>query len=581
MNKIYFTIIVINGFLLFGCNKSLNITPNGRITIEDVFQNEKETEAYLNTVYSDIPSYARSYGTTWTLLAGITDDAQDASSGDQVDFCFVTPWIAGALTPGYNPIADRGNGNAMDHYSSFWDGIRNANVFLENLDHAPFNDTTRKNRFKAEATLLRAFYYWELVKQYGPMPIFDKPLDPNADFSAITRPTFQDNIDFIVKDCNAAIANPNFPLRITTPGESSRFSKAVAYAIKSEATLYNASPLWNPTNDISKWKAAAQASNEALDALIKDGEYGLYPDYGEYFLSQQDFTKNPRDKETIYQIMSGNPGVCSNIPSKQPSWVLGDCPTQELVDAYDMQATGEPAILGYNDDNHLNPIINPTSGYDPNNPYVGRDPRFYATVWYNGAEYDNINGAIHTVETYVGGADEIKGNPPYVLNTHTGYYLRKGIDPKLTTAQSKNNSWKKYRLAEIYLNLAEAENEATGPDQIVYNAVNTIRRRANMPDLPAGLSQDEMRIRIRRERRVEMPYEEQRFWDVRRWKIINQTDKLVTGMEIIKNSDGTFSYTRFVTERRNAWQDKFLIFPIPIQDASIIPDFTTHQNPGW
>ena len=102
-----------------------------------------------------------------------------------------------------------------------------------------------------------------------------------------------------------------------------------------------------------------------------------------------------------------------------------------------------------------------------------------------------------------------------------------------------------------------------------------------MPDLPANLTKEQMRERIRRERRVELAIEEHRFWDVRRWKILDKTDKLVTGMEAIKNGDGSFTYKRFVTERRNAWQDKYLLFPIPIGEAAIIPDFDAHQNQGW
>ncbi len=184
------------------------------------------------------------------------------------------------------------------------------------------------------------------------------------------------------------------------------------------------------------------------------------------------------------------------------------------------------------------------------------------------------------MQTYVGGADQLIKTPPNRLNTHTGYYLRKFIDPKLQVNQGQDARWKKYRLAEIYLNYAEAENEANGPSTEAYNAINTVRRRADMPDLPTGLSQEQVRERIRRERRVELAMEEHRFWDVRRWKILDKTDKLVTGMEIIKTGNN-YTYNRFVVGRRNSWQNKFLIFPIPITDVANIPDFSTNQNPGW
>jgi hypothetical protein len=545
------------------------------MTLSDVFSDQVKTEAYLNTVYADIPQYFYHYQFL-TFLAGTTDDAQDADVGNESSN-IAALWNVGDLTPSYDPIGS-------NHYTLFWAGIRNANVFLANIDNAPIPNLHEKNRLKAEANLLRAFYYWGLIKQYGPMPIIETPLSPTFDYKSLARPTFQADIDFIAKSCDSAIANPDLPMRITLETERGRFTKALAYAIKSEALLYNASPLWNPANDTKKWEDAATASEDALSALTQNGTYQLYPNYGQYFLNQSDISSNPADKETIYEIKQGddpNLVTLACIPSRPGTYKAGTCPSQELVDAYDMQATGEPAITGYSDADHLQPIINTSSGYDPQNPYAGRDPRFYATVWYNGASYDNINGTIHTVETYDGGSDQLLKAAPNRLNTHTGYYLRKYIDPQIQYTQASHARFKLYRLAEIYLNLAEAANEAYGPTQKVYDAINAIRERAGMPDIPDGLTKDQMRIRIRRERRVEMPWEEQRFWDVRRWKILSSTDQLVTGMEITKNPDNTFTYNRFVSERRNAWQDKYLIFPIPTQDVSTIPDFSAHQNPGW
>jgi len=139
--------------------------------------------------------------------------------------------------------------------------------------------------------------------------------------------------------------------------------------------------------------------------------------------------------------------------------------------------------------------------------------------------------------------------------------------------------FKKYRMGEVYLNFAEAANEAYGPTKDVYDAVNAIRSRAKMPDLPDGLNKDQMRERIRRERRVELAFEEFRFWDVRRWKILSQTDKLTTGIEWIKKPDNTFSGKRIVAGRRKSWVDNHLIFPIPLAEIVLMPLW--NQNPGW
>ncbi|WP_187269299.1 RagB/SusD family nutrient uptake outer membrane protein [Algibacter pacificus] len=576
-----FLYLLICTVFVLSCDEALDITPDGRLTLEDVFQDENHTEAYLNTVYSSIPSYSYYYH-FFTFLAGVTDECQDADVGNNPGN-IANIWITGSMTPSFNPLENGPGGHGKNHYNTFWTGIRNANVFLANVETATITNEKDRERYIAETKLLRAFYYLELIKQYGPMPIVDEPFSPAFDYTSLIRPTFQECIDFIVKDCDDAIASPNLPIRITLEPERGRFSKAVAHAVKSQALLYNASPLWNPENNIAKWQEAATGSKAALDALTKNGEYQLFSNYEEYFFSRSDVNPSPRDRETIFERKTnGHPSFRNTnaLPSMPGQNKVGITPTQELVDSYDMLATGEPAILGYNDEDHLEPIINTESGYDPANPYEGRDPRFYATVWYNGALYDNIAGRIHTVETFVGGADALKKTPPNKKNTHTGYYLRKFHDPKLQNRQNAQSRWKKYRLAEIYLNYAEAENEANGPTVEAYNAINKVRERAGMPNLKAGLSQDEFRKRIRNERRVELVIEEHRFWDVRRWKILDQTDKLVTGMEVIKNGTD-FKYERFVTERRNAWQEKFLIFPIPIKDTSIIPDFNSNQNPGW
>ncbi len=566
-------IYFISIFIFLTSCADLDIQPDGRITLADVFKDETKTEAFLNTVYTFVPAYFWSY-TNQSMLAGSSDEAEDSMIGSGAPNINAR-WIAGGLTPATNP--------GIDLYSRMWRGIQHANIFLENIHSVKFADENRKERLTGEAKILRAFYYWELVKQYGPMPIFEKAPDVNFDYPSLTRPTMQDNIDFIVKDCDDAISNTYLPLRIYYGAEAGRLTRAVAYAIKSQALLYNASPLWNPDNQTAKWQAAAIAAKQAIEALTANDVYKLVDNYGTYFLKGMDYEDDPNDTETILQTSgAGNLFIANHsIPSRPGSSKAGVCPTQELVDAYEMVETGEPAILGYEDEAHLIPIINESSGYDPEDPYVGRDPRFYETVWYNGALYDNINGNIHTVETFIGGSDQLLKVPPYTRNTHTGYYLRKYIDPRIQSTQTSTATWKKYRLAELYLNLAEAENEVNGPTGEVYAAVNKIRERAGMKELPANLTKDEMRARIRNERRVELAFEEHRFWDVRRWKILDKTDKNVTGMEIIRESDDTFVYQRFSLGERNAWQDKFLIFPIPIGDVANIPNFSDEQNPGW
>jgi hypothetical protein len=571
--------------LSIACKKSaLDITPDGRSNIEAIFKDEKQTEAFLNTAYNNIPTYFYHYQ-FYAWLEGCTDNVADSDVGNEPSN-ISSQWNAGALSPSGNPLDQAGNGGARgnSHYNNFFNGIYLVNTFLANVDNANIVlEPTNKIRFKGEAQLLRAFFYLELIKQFGALPIIDKPLAPDFNYVGLKRPTFQQCVDFIVKDCDEAIANPYLGMRIKLEGERGRFSKSVAYAIKSEALLYNASPLWNPSNDQTKWKAASTASQQGLAALKAAG-FELAPNYESYFYNSADLTgDNPIDKETIYEVKDGNSGtftIINTLPSEKGRFKAGSCPSQELVDSYDMQATGLPAIKGYSDADHLQPIINTASGYDETKPYVGRDPRFYASVWYNGSVRTYANNSTYTNQIYKGGADQLLKAAPSRFNTHTGYYLRKFYNPQIPPGQPSAARWKKYRLAEIYLNLAEAENEANGPTQIAYDAINAVRARAGMPNLTLGLNKADFQTRVRNERRVEFFMEEHRFWDVRRWKILGTTDKLVTGNEVIKTG-ANFSYNRFVIENRSAFADKYLIFPIPIKDASIIPDFSINQNPGW
>ncbi len=221
------------------------------------------------------------------------------------------------------------------------------------------------------------------------------------------------------------------------------------------------------------------------------------------------------------------------------------------------------------------------SGYDSTNPYVNRDPRFYATVLYNGANYRG-----DPVQTYVPGGKDSKDGPSNWNTSKTGYYLKKFMNDSYPIDNpwnvAGNQPWFYIRYAEVLLNYAEAQNEAVGPDPSVYDAVNSIRERAsvNMPPLPGGLSQDQMRQAIRDERRIELAFEEERFYDVRRWKIADSTEN-EPAYGISVNSTGSgYIYKRIVALDGRSFSEKNYWLPIPRTEIQSSNN-QLEQNPGY
>jgi hypothetical protein len=338
--------------------------------------------------------------------------------------------------------------------------------------------------------------------------------------------------------------------------------------------LYAASPLYNTSNSFAKWSAAAAAAKEVIDG----GKYALEPGFEKY--RQLFITYDPSSPEIIFAkensiLVSpeyGN-GQLSPPLSHGTTGAGGlsyFTPTQQMVDAYEM-SNGKS-------------VSDPSSGYNEQDPYKNRDPRFYAFIYHHGAKLNN-----RPLDYSVDGTDRqfgVYGNP-------TGYNMRKFINEKRFNADataienpnlSEATPWIHIRYAEILLNYAEAVNEAEGPAN-AYEPINLIRERAGMPNLPAGLSQQEMRQRIRNERRIELAFEEHRYWDVRRWKIADQTENItVNGIKITKNDDGTQTFEVTAAEGPDIVNErKFLSHQYfwPIMRSEILANPNLTQNPGY
>lgn len=558
---------------------SIEDYPDGRVDYDKLFTEAGRTGAYMGSCYNAaVISYGNVYGSNSFLAAACDEahDVDDAQGGPMMQ------WNNGFLNPFNNPLS------SLSKWS-LYEAIRKCNILLAHIETAKVMLPSERVQYTGEARGLRAFYYLQIIKAYGDAPlILDNTDEVTTDWSVIKPSTFSKTAKFIIDECRDIIDN-NDQLTWrsgTTSSDQSRFSKGIAAAVMSEAALYAASPLY--ADGTVTWADAADVCKYALDACVANG-YSLrnlspdgtefeklaYTPYDYMFMVAPD-VKGADDPEAImYGRNQLNVWGNNGLPTTYGSTSSGSCPSQELIDSYET-LQGEMPILGYSDADHLHPIINSAARYDDNNPYANRDPRLKATVFYNGAPLrPNSSDVVNTAE---GGNCAISTSAK--LATRTGYYLRKFCSPNSSSRGNHDGSFRVFRLAELYLNYAEAANEAAqdkAPDAALL-AVNTVRSRVGMPAIKSGISKDDFRTRVRNERRVELAYEGHRFFDVRRWKILDQTDRVVTGMR--PTAEG---YTRFVVSHRNAWSDKYLTLPLPGDDVSRILETTglNLQNSRW
>lgn len=548
--------------------------PDGRMSLDEVFDNPKRVAGYLNYCYQGLgASRGDQFGDN-VFLACYTDDAHDVAdltNGDPYK------WNHGRATAYSNPTG------LSDLWSSLYQHIHKCNIFLERIGTArTFNENDRVS-YTAQAHGLRAYYYLRLIQNFGPVPLILVNTETDGfDYSTVKKSTFTQCVRQIIADAEEVINCEELGFHSgSSDAERYIMNKGMAYAIISRAALLAASPLYSD-GGIS-WAEAAELTKEALDKCLANG-YKLYsgkPDasgyssYDAYFYSRSDVSGSS-DPETILEAPNHMGLYGSNgLPTINGQSRAGTCPTQELIDCYET-TDGKAPILGYADADHLQPIINPEATlYDEANPYANRDPRLKASVYYNGALQQP--DATAKVSTADGGNCEISSDD--LRYTRTGYYLRKFTNCKSSRSSNMDGYYKVFRLAELYLNYAEAAVEASAavPADAI-DAVNAIRKRAGMPSLDQNLTRDKFIERLRNERRVEFAFEEIRFYDIRRWKILDKTGTVVTGIR--PTADG---YQRFVVDRRTATDDKYLLQPIPGDEVVRLMNATgtNFQNAGW
>lgn len=612
-----FSLLILTGFL-FSCKKDfLNTKPLTSVPSSDTWQDGALAQAFVTGIYSGLGMG----GFDEQMLASLSDEAVFTHAGRGINIV-----NEGTLNP-----SNIGWTNNTYEWTSMYNRIRSANVALEQLPAATFTDTALNNKLRGEAHFLRAYYYQQLVRYYGGVPLVSKTYGLNEDYT-IARSSYADCIDFILKDCDTTIMllqNKTMP--------KGRASALAAMALKSRVLLYAASDLHDiptaklkstvigafanpeilgyPSGDrAARWQAAQAAAKAVLDAAsgykldltspassaaaqknylsIAMGGGSKAADIDAAgsadLIFERDFSPNKDEYAGIYVGLANGPNGYHN-------WA-GNSPIQQFVDDYEMMdgtkfSWSDPAQKAA--------------------PYVGRDPRFYATVLYDGAPWkprDKISGNVDPANQIQVGSYQVGTGMISGLDTRqssienwngswTGYYMKKFIDPDPNLVDNTTRQyipWPFFRYTEAVLNYVEASIEL-GQEDVAKTWLNKIRFRAGMPAIT--LSGAALRDEYRNERRIEMAYEEQRFHDARRWMIAPATlgRKLVymsvTGMlksgatapSPYRRDETKYNYTYLPVEdnslENRQWVDK--MYFLPITRDEITKNDKLVQNPGY
>ena len=578
INKLLVGITLLS--VIYGCKKYEQF-PVNLVTINYVFDPRDSAgtnaQSYLYGIYAIVFNGQNRVG--GDFLDAASDDAVSSQSGSVQVTLMSTNAVTSQSFPTGEDVWEGTNPGGVPN--SLWAGIRSANEFIDNIGVVPVKGTPVNGIgtrwvWQSEARFLRAYFYFELVKRYGGVPLLGNTVYNINDNIALPRSSFASCITYIVSELSA-IQDSLITGPVSNPGENYEITQGAAMALKARVLLYAASPLFNGGNiassntltgytnyDITRWTLAANAAK----AVVNLGTYALDPSFTDIFLTQ----------DNSERIMIRPGGIGENIETnngpvgfQQASAVGNTSPTQELVNSFPMQ-------------NGL-AITDPSSGYNPNDPYAinstpKRDPRLTYTILYNGHPWLNAS-----LQTFQGGQSEPDLN---TQQTVTGYYMRKFMGDFETTPtySSHSSDWIVIRYAEVLLTLAEAENEAASlPPTDCYNQLYALRARAGIDPgtsstygVPQNMTTVEMRAFIQNEWRIEFAFEEHRYFDIKRWKLAQTVmNQPRTGVSI--NLTGTTLTFNPITVLNTAFITKQYFHPIPYDE--VLKDPNLKQNPGW
>lgn len=532
-------------FGLTGCSDYLDLTPTDRASDKLIWSKPEYAELAVNDFYNSLNLYG-SYGINQSvdgLTEGFTETLKYGSktNSTHMDRCnlFVYAGVISASWASYD----------LGAWSDLYVRIRRVNEALSNMHKYSSFDAETTAEFEGQLRFFRAFYYFELLKRYKEVILYDEDLTQISTNKALS--TESEGWDMVETDLEYAA--DNLPLEWSTT-DFGRITSGAANAFLSRAMLY-----------AERWDVAQNAASKVMNSH----EYELAATYADAFKSGLD-----GNKESILEYDYNLGGITHDFDNLfSPGGDAGvqqgglGTPTQEMVESYELATGGFPDWSEWHGTTTNTP------------PYDQLEPRFQATVLYNGASWKG-----RTIEPYVNGADgwcQYSDDPAPAGRTTTGYYLRKLVDEShdMTVNSASTQPWISIRYAEVLLNFAEACYH-TGNIDSANIAVKMIRDRVGLPY--SNKSASEIMAAIRQERKVELSYEGLLFWDMRRWKLAatEYTGYRVHGLKIEKNLDNTFTYTYVDCDKQDRYFPEKL-YRIPLPQDELVNNSAVQQYPEW
>jgi len=560
MKKLNYIIIsLLVAFSLASCKKDyLNVKSiPADLSINQMYNTYSYIQGVVWNAYGYLPD-----GYAWMDMEAATDDAYHTNVNNRSHTFNYGVWNQ------FN--------NPDDVYANYFSGIYQANLFLAHKDSADLsyllnqitnNDSTAYKRavtnlkfMVGECYFLKAYFYFELVRRYGGMPIIDKALDYNqpSTWKGLTRSSVDSCVKYMVSLCDkAAVIIPDSvrTSTVTSWYESGRATYGAIKALKSRILLYAASPLYKDAGTTATWADAAAAAHDVMAMNV----FSLDANYANVFSSS-----NSTSSEAIFFRRNGNQNwfEYNNFPIMfQNANGSSITPSQNFVDEYEVKSGSVYVPFDW------------TNATMAATPYANRDPRMTSTVVFNGATFQATG-----IQTYYGGNSGL----PKLNATKTGYYLAKYVDQNvnLVSGTTTLHQWMYFRYGEILLNYAEAMFNAYGPtsDPLGYGmtalqAINKVRARSSMTALTTVTQ-----AAIVHERRVELAFEGHRWWDVRRWKQGAALFGAPIRSVYITSNGTSYTYTPTQLEKRVYDDTKMNWYPIP---QSEITKTGWSQNTGW